>query len=630
MSLTGRHQDTKVSALGRALRVFVPSCSVAVALLAVGCGEPASLSPARSLSVRPAADGIHVRFTLSPDDGGGLGIVRGYQVLRGRSAKGPFLPFAHGAIETVKRGKKDTPVRQLVDTSALPGVAYHYQVWALPEHETGSASHAGAPPVAALVGPARRPGTPTSPATSPAPVRGVALAAPVEDDGRHVEISFSLSPDDDAGRRVPIAKYVVLRAARPGGPFRPFIDNDAARPGVVDTPLDPVASELRVRALAGILGPRAALDPADRPTLAALVEEGHVRRADAPRATRQDAATRHLQDLVLSQVAGSSPPDPEAARARVVRDTVPGDGPWTYRVYVVPVTGDAVGIGPGRGVSPRTSWFAWSKTNLALVLAAAFALTLFFLRRARTHGKDMYIRRIAGIDALEEAVGRATEMGRPILYVPGIDEIQNIQTIASLLILGRVSELVARYDSQIKVPCCIPIVATVAEEVVRQGFYNAGRPDQHRPQNIQWISSEQFAFCAGTNGIMLRDKPATNIFLGRFFGESLILAETGYVNRAIQIGGTAEITQLPFFIAACDYAIIGEELFAISAYMAREPRLLGSIKAADWIKLGILVLVAAVAVGGLLTWLSAPVEGPFAWIAARSLELVRFLSSGES
>jgi len=601
------------------------------ALASAGCGRESSLAPPTRATVRPGPDGIRVRFTLSVDDGGGLGIVRGYQVLRGRSAQGPFLPFAHGPLETIKRGKKETRVRELVDTSATPGVAYHYQIWALPEHETGSPSHAGAPPVAVVVGPARRPGrAPAEPPPAPAPVRGVSVSAPEEDDGRHVEISFSLSPDDDAGRRVPIAKYVVLRAERSGGPFRPFIDNDTARPGAPDVPVDPVASELRVRALAGILGPRAALDPADAPALARLLESGDVPRGRAPKARRQDAAAEHLQELVLSEVAGSSPPDPAAARARAVRDTVPGAGPWVYRVYAVPATGEAVGIGTGRGVSPRASWFASSKTNLALVLVAAFVLTLVFLRRAQTHGKDMYIRRIAGIDALEEAVGRATEMGRPILYVPGIDEIQNIQTIASILILGRVSELVARYDSQIKVPCCIPIVATVAEEVVRQGFYNAGRPDAHRPQNIQWISSEQFAFCAGTNGIMLRDKPATNIFLGRFFGESLILAETGYVNRAIQIGGTAEITQLPFFIAACDYAIIGEELFAISAYMAREPRLLGSIKAADWIKVGILVVVAAVALGGLATWLAAPVDGPFAWIAARSLELVSFLSSGES
>lgn len=284
----------------------------------------------------------------------------------------------------------------------------------------------------------------------------------------------------------------------------------------------------------------------------------------------------------------------EGIRSETV--TVPAGGPWRFQVWALSRDGASAASGPSQAVEPEASWLNPARLNVGVVLLLTIVLTLFFMNRARTGGQKIFIRRIPGVDAIEEAVGRATEMGRPILYVPGIDEIQDIQTIASILILGRVAETIARYDSEIRVPCCIPLVATVAEEVVRQGFYDAGRPDAHRPQNIQWISSEQFAFCAGTNGIMLRDKPATNIFLGRFFAESLILAETGYVNRAIQIAGTAEITQLPFFIAACDYTLIGEELFAVSAYMTREPRLLSTLKAADWIKA---IAIGILIVGGL-------------------------------
>jgi hypothetical protein len=131
----------------------------------------------------------------------------------------------------------------------------------------------------------------------------------------------------------------------------------------------------------------------------------------------------------------------------------------------------------------------------------------------------------------------------------------------------------------------------VAEEIVRQGYANAGRIDAHKPENVMFFSSEQFAFAASINGLVLRDRPATNIFLGRFFGESLILAETGFLTGAVQIGGTAEITQLPFFIAACDYAVIGEELYAVSAYLTREPTLLATLKAADLVKVLIIALV---------------------------------------
>jgi len=47
---------------------------------------------------------------------------------------------------------------------------------------------------------------------------------------------------------------------------------------------------------------------------------------------------------------------------------------------------------------------------------------------------------------------------------------------------------------------------------------------------------------------------------------------------------------LPFFIVACDYTLIGEELYAASAYLGKEPVLLGSLKAQDYAKAAILVL----------------------------------------
>ena len=84
--------------------------------------------------------------------------------------------------------------------------------------------------------------------------------------------------------------------------------------------------------------------------------------------------------------------------------------------------------------------------------------------------------------------------------------------------------------------------------------------------------------------------------MGAFFAESLVLAETGNSIGAIQIAGTAMPAQLPFFIAACDYTLIGEELFAASAYLSREPRQLGSLKGQDIGKVFILIF----AIGGIL------------------------------
>lgn len=254
-------------------------------------------------------------------------------------------------------------------------------------------------------------------------------------------------------------------------------------------------------------------------------------------------------------------------------------------------------------IAPAAAFFnieRWFFLLLVLLIAAALGM---YITRVRARPESVYVRRIPGVDAIEEAVGRSTEMGRPVLYVTGTEEIQNIQTIASLLVLGKVAEMTAEYDTEVKVANFFPLTMVVAEEIVKQGFAKAGRIDAHKPENVMFVSAEQFAFAAGVNGLIMRDRPATNIYMGRFFAESLMLAETGYMTRAIQIAGTAEFTQLPFFVAACDYTIIGEELYAVSAYLSREPVLLATLKATDLIKLIIIAIVVTGTIAATAGWL---------------------------
>ncbi|MCD6277414.1 hypothetical protein J7J69_04135, partial [candidate division WOR-3 bacterium] len=78
----------------------------------------------------------------------------------------------------------------------------------------------------------------------------------------------------------------------------------------------------------------------------------------------------------------------------------------------------------------------------------------------------------------------------------------------------------------------------------------------------------------------------------------LILAETGHSVGAIQIAGTTAKEQLPFFVAACDYVLIGEEMLAASSYIGREPVMLGSVKGSDWGKVFLLAIIGiGVAIG---------------------------------
>lgn len=248
-------------------------------------------------------------------------------------------------------------------------------------------------------------------------------------------------------------------------------------------------------------------------------------------------------------------------------------------------------------VKSTGQWFHTGRFNILIGFIIYAIILLWFIYYART-GKEMYIRKIAGLDALDEAVGRATEMGKPILYVPGLSSIADIATIASLNILSRVAKKAAEYNTTLLVPNRNPVVYTVAQEVVKEAHTDAGRPDTYNPDDVYFITGNQFAYVAAVCGTMVRQKPATNLFLGYFWAESLILAETGASTGAIQIAGTDSVFQLPFFITACDYTLIGEELYAASAYLSREPLLMGSLKGQDW---GKIIIFAILIIGSALT-----------------------------
>jgi len=250
---------------------------------------------------------------------------------------------------------------------------------------------------------------------------------------------------------------------------------------------------------------------------------------------------------------------------------------------------------------PIPNWFQADKLP-ALIATLVFGFMVFFMIRQAKSGKELYIRPIAGIDEIDNAIGRATEMGRPILFVPGLSGITDVATLAGLSILGRVAKKAAEYDTKILVPVRDYIVLPIAQEVVKEAHYEAGRPDSHDKNSVFFITTAQFAFVAGVNGVMVREKTATNFYMGMFWAEALIMTETGNTTGAIQIAGTDAVTQIPFFITTCDYTLIGEELYAASAYLAREPLQLGTLKAVDYTKF---LILAFIVIGTLLSTVQA-------------------------
>ena len=229
---------------------------------------------------------------------------------------------------------------------------------------------------------------------------------------------------------------------------------------------------------------------------------------------------------------------------------------------------------------PGTIFALWTTLTCATVIIGILTMA--------KQGKFIpKIRRIAGLDAIEEAVGRATEMGRPVHYSPGYGEITTStapQTFASFEVLTYVTSLTAKYNAQLIVTMKSPQAFPMVQEIVRSAYVAAGKPDLFKEDTVRFISEAQFAWAAGVLGIFVREQVAANIMIGYFMAESLLFAEGGSQVGAIQIAGTGNMAQTAFFVAACDYTLLGEELYAGGAYLSQDPVRLGSIAGQDWVK----------------------------------------------
>jgi len=260
------------------------------------------------------------------------------------------------------------------------------------------------------------------------------------------------------------------------------------------------------------------------------------------------------------------------------------------------VSNDVNQASPGPAVQTASEKFFSLNPNRISVLYFFLLLgaaVLSSLSAARFN-RNIFIRKLKAVNDIEEAIGRAAEMGRPALYLTGLYDMNALPTMASIELLSYVSEKTAVYDTRLIVPCCRSLVMNAARETVRSSLIKTGREGSYDPENIKYITDDQWGFASAVTGIMKREKPAVCFYFGQFVSESLVYAETGHGVGAVQIAGTNEFSQIPFFVAACDSCLIGEELYAASAYFSKKHSDAGTLRGLDICKI---LLIAVILTG---------------------------------
>ena len=227
------------------------------------------------------------------------------------------------------------------------------------------------------------------------------------------------------------------------------------------------------------------------------------------------------------------------------------------------------------------------------MLILIWIFILYGMERAK---KELpHFRRLTGLDALNEMVGRCAEMNRPLHFTTGLGDLTSTvapQLVAGLAVLAYVSELCANLGVKVIYSVYQAQVIPIATELMKDAYVKAGRPEEFVAEDqVRYLSGEQFAYASAVQGIAEREKPAANIMIGPFYAESMLFAETFNRIGSIQLAGTARGYQIPFFAIICDYLLISEEIYAAGAYLSKDPLISGTIMGQDYGKIVALALM---------------------------------------
>lgn len=231
-----------------------------------------------------------------------------------------------------------------------------------------------------------------------------------------------------------------------------------------------------------------------------------------------------------------------------------------------------------------------------LMIALMFVISINYMNRKQ----KTYIRRVAGLDAIDEAIGRSTEMGKPHFAMIGVGMFDH-WTMAALQILAYQARICAEMNTRLIVPTGgsdgAMLTREVALDIVNNEYAVAGRAGEFDENDMPYLSGVPWALGAGTVAMIQDLSPGSFVLTGSFGSVALHITEQASQAGALTITSGSYMGNVAALSCASNYTLIGEEVPAASAYLSQDPVKLASIRTQDIFKF---VAIAATILGSLL------------------------------
>lgn len=209
-------------------------------------------------------------------------------------------------------------------------------------------------------------------------------------------------------------------------------------------------------------------------------------------------------------------------------------------------------------------------------------------------------RPIQAVANVRRAIGLAVEEGTRLhltLGKSGILSPTNASALATLSALERIALLSSASDRPPIATAGDGVIALLSQDTLRAAFRSANSSDLFDPDLGRLTGTTPLAYVVGALPVVRSDFASANLMIGNFGPEVGFLSDASEQARALTVAGSDSLTAQAVLFATAQEVLIGEEAFAVSAYLGN-PAHQASLRAQDTLRW---VLVAALVIGAILT-----------------------------
>lgn len=243
--------------------------------------------------------------------------------------------------------------------------------------------------------------------------------------------------------------------------------------------------------------------------------------------------------------------------------------------------------------------------GLVLVLASAGLMFLYSLPPRKGARPTFALRQIPGLSRLRRAMGLAVEDGTRLHISLGRSNGITTPGAASLVALStleRVAQMSSVSDRPPVATSGDGVISILSQDTLRAAYRSVNALEQYDPNRGRLTGVTPFSYVAGTLPVEHNEHVSANILVGTLGPETALLAEASERERAFTLAASDSLPGQAVLFAAAEEPLIGEELYAIPAYLQAGPFHRASVRAEDvlrWVLIAFIVIGAILALVGI-------------------------------